>query len=99
MTKRKPPRPLSPWQALKHHGDVYDAVVTSRASERWGQEVVAIVQLRSGARQDEAALLKECERHIARYKFPKVFVFCDEILRSPNGKADYRWAKAQVEDS
>ncbi|MEM7364048.1 MAG: acyl-CoA synthetase [Pseudomonadota bacterium] len=85
-------------QALKHHGDVYDAVVTSRASERWGQEVVAIVQLREGATQDEASLLAECEHHIARYKFPKSFVFCDEILRSPNGKADYRWAKAQVED-
>lgn len=84
-------------QALKHHNDVYDAVVTSRPSERWGQEVVAIVQLREGASVDESALLEECGHHIARYKFPKSFVFCDEILRSPNGKADYRWAKAQVE--
>ena len=44
----------------------------------------------------EESLLDECARHIARYKLPKAFVFIDEILRSPNGKADYRWAKAQV---
>ena len=31
--------------------------------------------------------------HIAAYKLPKVFVFVDEITRSPSGKADYRWAR------
>ena len=42
---------------------------------------------------DEASLLAEAERHIARYKLPKAFVFVDEVVRSPSGKADYRWAK------
>ena len=32
--------------------------------------------------------------HVAAYKLPKLFVFVDEIVRSPSGKADYRWAKA-----
>ena len=82
--------------ALKHHPDVYDAVVAGRPSERWGNEVVAIVQTRQGSSISEESLLTECARHIARYKLPKAFVFIDEILRSPNGKADYRWAKAQV---
>ena len=35
----------------------------------------------------------EAERHIARYKLPKVFVYVPDVLRSPAGKADYRWAK------
>jgi fatty-acyl-CoA synthase len=82
--------------ALKHHPAVYDAVVTGRPSERWGQEVVAVVQLRAGCAPDEAGLLAECAKHLARYKLPKSFVFRDEIVRSPSGKADYRWAKAQV---
>ena len=82
--------------ALKLHPDVYDAIVVGRPSERWGQEVVAIVRLREGAGQDEAALLAEAGRHLARYKLPKAFVFRDEIVRSPSGKADYRWAKAQA---
>ena len=70
-------------QALAHHPDVYDVVVAGRPSERWGQEVVAIVQLREGAAVDEAALLAEAETHIARYKLPKAFRFVDHIQRSP----------------
>ena len=83
-------------QALKHHPAVFDAVVAGRPSERWGSEVVAIVRLREGMAADAAALLEECAKHIARYKLPKAFLFTDAIVRSPSGKADYRWAKTQV---
>ena len=83
-------------QALKHHPAVFDAVVTGRPSERWGNEVVAIVKFRDGMEAEEGSLLEECGRHIARYKLPKAFLFVSEIARSPSGKADYRWAKAQV---
>jgi fatty-acyl-CoA synthase len=82
--------------AIKHHPAVYDAVVVGRPSERWGSEVVAVVKLRAGATATDAELLGECERHLARYKLPKAFVFRDEIVRSPSGKADYRWARSQV---
>jgi fatty-acyl-CoA synthase len=82
--------------ALGHHPAVYDAVVCGRPSEQWGQEVVAIVQLREGIESGpemERALLDESAKHIARFKLPKSFVFVDQVLRSPAGKADYRWAK------
>jgi fatty-acyl-CoA synthase len=82
--------------ALKSHPAVLDAVVCGRPSERWGNEVVAIVRLREGAAVGERELLAECEKHIARYKLPKAFLFRDEIVRSPSGKADYRWAKSQA---
>jgi fatty-acyl-CoA synthase len=82
--------------ALKSHPAVLDAVVCGRPSERWGNEVVAIVRLREGGAIGERELLAECEKHIARYKLPKAFLFRDEIVRSPSGKADYRWAKAQA---
>ncbi|MEZ5209002.1 MAG: acyl-CoA synthetase [Acidimicrobiales bacterium] len=82
--------------ALAPHPGVYDVIVAGRPSERWGSEVVAVVQLREGMDVAEADLLAECERHIARYKLPKDFVFVDKIQRSPSGKADYRWAAAQV---
>ena len=75
---------------------MYDAVVCGRPSERWGNEVVAIVRLQQGSATDETELLEECARHIARYKLPKAFVFRDELVRSPSGKADYRWAKEQA---
>ena len=85
-------------QALKRHADVYDAVVVGRASERWGQEVVAIVQLRAGARTNTEDLVEEAGKHLARYKLPKAVLLRDQIVRSPSGKADYRWAKRQVEE-
>ncbi|MGH9084751.1 MAG: acyl-CoA synthetase [Acidimicrobiales bacterium] len=86
-------------QAIAHHPDVYDVVVAGRPSDRWGQEVVAVVQLRGGADRDEAALLAEASSHVARYKLPKAFCFVDSIVRSPAGKADYRWAKEVVATS
>jgi fatty-acyl-CoA synthase len=30
---------------------------------------------------------------VARFKLPKEFRFVEGIVRSPAGKADYRWAK------
>jgi fatty-acyl-CoA synthase len=85
--------------AVKAHDDVYDCVVAGRPSERWGNEVIAIVRLKDGREPDESKLLQEAERHIARYKLPKQFVFVSEIVRSPAGKADYRWAKQQAIDA
>ncbi len=79
--------------ALAHHSAVYDVVVTGRPSERWGQEVIAVVQFRDGEQATDAELLEVCSSHIARYKFPKAIIVVDKVLRSPAGKADYRWAK------
>jgi acyl-CoA synthetase (AMP-forming)/AMP-acid ligase II len=75
---------------------VADVVVAGRPSERWGQEVVAIVQLADGATATEEELIAEAGRHVARYKLPKAFLFLPDIVRSPSGKADYRWAKERA---
>ncbi|BBX60845.1 hypothetical protein MSAS_00190 [Mycobacterium saskatchewanense] len=84
--------------AVGRHPAVYDVVVTSRPSVRWGNEVVAVVQLANGEQADgdglADAIIAEAARHIARYKLPKAIVFRDRLQRSPSGKADYRWAKA-----
>ena len=80
--------------AIKAHPAVYDCVVAGRPSERWGNEVVAVVRIREGYEAGADDLLAEAQRHVARYKLPKAIVFVDEIVRSPSGKADYRWAKS-----
>ncbi len=85
--------------ALKHHPDVADVVVCGRPSDRWGSEVVAVVQLREGSRVDEDGILAVAEQHIARFKLPKAFVFVDAVERSPAGKADYRWARERATGS
>jgi fatty-acyl-CoA synthase len=80
-------------RALKEHASVYDVVVAGAPSERWGEQVVAIVQFRPDARAEDAALLAEAAKHLARYKLPKAIIPVDQIVRSASGKPDYRWAK------
>ena len=85
--------------ALAHHPAVYDVIVTGRPSERWGSEVVAIVQFRHGFTASYEDLTVTCAEHIARYKIPKDLIVVDRIERSPAGKADYRWARSLVTNS
>ncbi|MGZ8813401.1 MAG: acyl-CoA synthetase [Mycobacterium sp.] len=82
--------------ALLSHPAVADVVVSGRPSERWGQEVVAIVALLDGASADAQELIDHASNSIARYKLPKAVVFRPVIERSPAGKADYRWAREQA---
>ena len=82
--------------AVKAHPSVLDAVVCGRPSERWGEEVVAVVQLRDGATVEDRELVEVAAGHLARYKLPRVVVRRDRIVRAPSGKADYRWAREQA---
>ncbi len=79
-----------PASKLKAH---YDVVVVGTPSERWGQQVTALVQLRPGEQPSEAELNEAASQSVTRYKLPKTFVFVDAVTRAPSGKADYRWAK------
>jgi fatty-acyl-CoA synthase len=81
-------------QALKHHPSVYDAVVVGTPNVRFGEQVTAVVQMRRGEQPSIDELVDFASRHLSRYKLPRAIVFVDEMVRSPSGKADYRWAKA-----
>ncbi|PND54797.1 acyl-CoA synthetase [Mycobacterium sp. ENV421] len=86
-------------RAVASHPAVYDVVVAGRPSERWGSEVVAIVQFAEGQSATDAELADACREHIAHYKLPKAFIRTEKVLRSPAGKADYRWAKELAVES
>lgn len=86
-------------RAVASHPAVYDVVVTGRPSERWGNEVVAIVQFSENHSATDAELAEACRAHIADYKIPKAFVRTSKVVRSPAGKADYRWAKSMATGS
>lgn len=83
-------------KAIASHPAVADVVVTGRSSERWGQEVVAVVALAGDVTASPDELNEHAAASIARYKLPKAIVFRSRILRSPSGKADYRWAREQA---
>ncbi|MHA7649569.1 acyl-CoA synthetase [Mycobacterium sp. ML4] len=84
-------------EVLRAHPVIADALVVGRASERWGQEVVALVEPRDGGEPDTDALRAHCAAELARFKVPKVFIVVDRIRRLGNGKADYRWAARHAE--
>ena len=81
--------------AVKAHPDVYDCVVAGRPSERWGSEVVAVVQLRAEARPTTPAALRRGRpppgwpATSCRRRSCSSTRWCG---RRP-GKADYRWAR------
>jgi 3-oxocholest-4-en-26-oate---CoA ligase len=82
-------------EVLRGHPGVADAVVVGRPSERWGEEIVAVVAQHRGSgdvRHDELDAL--CTAQLARFKAPKRYIFVEQIRRLGNGKADYRWAKS-----
>ena len=81
---------------LRAQTGVADALVVGRDSERWGQEIVALVQRQPGAGVDRDQLAGACTDALARFKAPKEYIFVDTVRRLGNGKADYRWAKNQV---
>src|ERR1700741_4433471 len=63
-------------EVLRAHPVVADALVVGRPSERWGEEVVALVALRDGSdatAADSALLRAHCTSQLARFKAPKEF--------------------------
>lgn len=81
-------------EVLRSHPGIADALVVGRPSDRWGQEVVALVALAPGAGTvAEADLAALCKSRLAHFKAPKAILFVDRVQRLGNGKPDYRWAK------
>jgi acyl-CoA synthetase (AMP-forming)/AMP-acid ligase II len=80
-------------EVLRAHPAIADALVVGRQSERWGEELVALVELRDGADTGHQPLHAHCTAQLARFKAPKEFIFVERVQRLGNGKADYRWAK------
>jgi malonyl-CoA/methylmalonyl-CoA synthetase len=71
-------------EALESHPDVREAAVIGRPSERWGEQVTAIVV---AERPLEAELLcRHAAGHLAPYKVPKAIEFAPELPRNALGK-------------
>ena len=43
-----------------------------------------------------ASLIEYTREHLAAFKTPRQLIIVDEVRRAPNGKADYKWAKAEA---
>jgi 3-oxocholest-4-en-26-oate---CoA ligase len=79
-------------EALRSHPEVEDALVVGCPSDRFGQEVTAVVQLRRGAVVSPNELREYVAKSMARFKAPRAVAFCEVIQRQASGKPDYQWA-------
>ncbi len=77
---------------LHGHPAVVDVLVVGVPDERWGTAVTAVVQPVEGTSPTLDDLTAHCKQHLAGFKVPKHLVLVDRVVRSPAGKADYRWA-------
>lgn len=72
--------------AIFGHPEVADVAVIGAPSERWGEEVVALVVPRPGTEPELAALLGWLDGKLARFKMPKRIVLMDSLPRNAGNK-------------
>jgi acyl-CoA synthetase (AMP-forming)/AMP-acid ligase II len=80
--------------AVRAHPSILDAVVVGVPDQRWGQRVTVVASVRPGHDAPAVEEIAElCRTTLAAYKAPRGLVVVDEVVRSPSGKPDYRWAR------
>ena len=85
-------------EAVKKHPNVYDCLVVGLKDEKFGQRVVALASLETAGSLEEGELIDFTREQLSGYKLPKQVLFVDEVMRAPNGKANYKWAKEEAEN-
>jgi acyl-CoA synthetase (AMP-forming)/AMP-acid ligase II len=84
--------------AVRSYPEVFDAIVVGAPDDRWGQRVAAIIQPRADKHPTLEEIQDHCRNAIAGYKVPRQLHVVDQIVRSPSGKPDYRWAAEIVSE-
>jgi long-chain acyl-CoA synthetase len=72
--------------ALMAHPAVAEAAVVGAPDEELGEEVVAFVTLRPGARMRPEQLIAFCRERLAAFKYPRRVTIVDQLPRSRSGK-------------
>jgi long-chain acyl-CoA synthetase len=73
-------------EVLYQHPQIAAAAVIGLPDELYGEEVAAVVVLKSGANTSEQEVIEFCKARLADYKCPKTVRFVEEIPKGPTGK-------------
>lgn len=73
-------------EALLRHPAVLEAAAVGIPDPNYGQDILACVVLKPGARCDEAELRAHCLAELGRYKSPRLFRLVTALPKGPSGK-------------
>lgn len=73
-------------RVIHSHPAVFECAVIGVPSEKWGEEVKAIVVVREGMALTAGELIAHCEGRLAGFKKPKSVEFVDRLPRNLTGK-------------
>jgi long-chain acyl-CoA synthetase len=83
--------------SLYEHGDITEAAVVGVPSERLGEEVGAVVRVRTGSSLTEDEVRRHVAGRLAAFKVPaRVWITKDELPRNASGKVLKRELRDQV---
>jgi long-chain acyl-CoA synthetase len=71
---------------LQEHPSIFEVAVIGVPSEKWGEEVKAIVVLKERAEVSESEIIAFCEGKLAGFKKPKSVEIIDKLPRNLTGK-------------
>ena len=82
-------------QAVLAHPAVRDCAVVGIPHEKWGEAILAAVELKPGCTLDTEELIAGCKAQLGSVKAPKFIEVVDELPRSPVGKTLRRVVRAR----
>jgi fatty-acyl-CoA synthase len=85
-------------EVLASHADIAQAAVFGIPDDYYGEELVAWVQPRGGARLDEEAIRRHCADQIAHYKVPRYIRLVEQFPMTVTGKLQkFRMRESEIE--
>ncbi len=73
-------------KVLQTHPSIEDVAVAGMPDPLWGETGVAFIISKPGSMLNPKELLSLCDGRLARYKWPKKVVFCEDFPRTSLGK-------------
>ena len=83
-------------EVLYTHPAVQEAAVIGVLDERLGEEVAAVVALKSGQTATEDEIIEFVKERVAAYKYPRSVRFLDSLPKGPTGKILKKELKLQI---